>query len=168
LYFSGAPCLECTFYNRNIPTRSVKLSFPLNGRQLNLLKTTICFNHTGDYWVVYQKKLYYWIVVFFCPVEIWLHTHISLYVCILLLTLFGSNYQLVLSTLLHMIFFGLATCLLAGFLLNLFLWSWRWRQYVPSKRRLTLNGQHGIMSQKMMIFITTAVKISTPTLSYIL
>jgi hypothetical protein len=29
---------------------------------------------------------------------------------------------------------------------------WRWRRYVPSKRRLTLNGLHGIISQKMVLF----------------
>jgi hypothetical protein len=54
----------------------------------------------------------------------------------------------------------LATCLLAGFLLNLFLRPWRWRRYVPPKRRLTLNGLHGAISQKLILFITTAVKTS--------
>jgi hypothetical protein len=39
---------------------------------------------------------------------------------------------------------------------------WRWRQYVPPKRRLTLNGLHGVMSQKMVLFITTAVRTSNP------
>jgi hypothetical protein len=38
----------------------------------------------------------------------------------------------------------------------------RWR-YVPPKRRLTLNGLHGVISQMMMLFITTAVKTSNPT-----
>jgi hypothetical protein len=47
----------------------------------------------------------------------------------------------------------LATCLLAGFLLNLFHRPWRWRQYFPSKRRLTLNRLHGVISQKMIQFI---------------
>jgi hypothetical protein len=40
---------------------------------------------------------------------------------------------------------------------------WRWRRYVPPKRRLTFNGLHSIMSQKMVLFITTVVSISNPT-----
>jgi hypothetical protein len=47
----------------------------------------------------------------------------------------------------------LATCILAGLLLNLFFPPWRWRRYVPSKRRLTLNGLHGVISQKMTLFL---------------
>jgi hypothetical protein len=31
------------------------------------------------------------------------------------------------------------------------------------KRRLTLNGLHGVISQKLIFFITTAVKTSNPT-----
>jgi hypothetical protein len=54
--------------------------------------------------------------------------------------------------------------LLAGFLLNLFLRPWRWGRYVPPKRRLKLNGLHGVISQKMILFITTAVKTSNPTI----
>jgi hypothetical protein len=53
----------------------------------------------------------------------------------------------------------LTTCLLPGFLLNLFLRPWRWRRYVPPKRRLTFNGLQGVVFQKMILFITTAVKI---------
>jgi hypothetical protein len=30
---------------------------------------------------------------------------------------------------------------------------WRWRRYVPPKLRLTLNGLHGVISQKMVLFI---------------
>jgi hypothetical protein len=56
----------------------------------------------------------------------------------------------------------LATCVHAGFLLSLFFRPWRWRQYVPPKL-LTLNGLHGVISQKMVLFITTAVKTSDPT-----
>jgi hypothetical protein len=56
-----------------------------------------------------------------------------------------------------------STCLFAGFLLNLFLRPWRWRRYVPPKRRLTLNGLYGVVCQKMILFITTAVKTSNPT-----
>jgi hypothetical protein len=52
-------------------------------------------------------------------------------------------------------------CLLV--LLNLFLRPWRWRRYVPPKRRLTLNILHGVISQKIVLFITTAVKTSNPT-----
>jgi hypothetical protein len=39
---------------------------------------------------------------------------------------------------------------------------WRWRQYVPLKRQLTLNGLHGVVYQKMVLFITTAVWTSSP------
>jgi hypothetical protein len=58
--------------------------------------------------------------------------------------------------------FNFATSLLAG-LLNLFLRPWIWRRYVPPKRRLKLNGLHGVISQKIILFITTAVKTSNPT-----
>jgi hypothetical protein len=37
---------------------------------------------------------------------------------------------------------------------------WKWRRYVPPKRRLQLNRLHGVTSQKMTLFITTAVKTS--------
>jgi hypothetical protein len=46
-----------------------------------------------------------------------------------------------------------ATCLHADFLFSLFFRPWRWRRYVPPKRRLTLNGLHGVISQKMVLFI---------------
>jgi hypothetical protein len=48
------------------------------------------------------------------------------------------------------------------FLLNLFVRPWRWRRYIPPKRRLKLDGLHGIISQKMILFITTATKTSNP------
>jgi hypothetical protein len=32
------------------------------------------------------------------------------------------------------------------------------RRYVPSKRRLTLNGLYGVISQKMVLFIITGVR----------
>jgi hypothetical protein len=38
-------------------------------------------------------------------------------------------------------------------LAELFLRPWRWRWYVPPKRRLQLNRPHGVISQKMMLFI---------------
>jgi hypothetical protein len=33
---------------------------------------------------------------------------------------------------------------------QLFLWPWRWRRYVPPKRRVQLNRLHGVTSQKMI------------------
>jgi hypothetical protein len=38
-----------------------------------------------------------------------------------------------------------------------------WRRHVLPKRRFTFSGQHGIMSQKTGLFITTGVRTSTPT-----
>jgi hypothetical protein len=35
---------------------------------------------------------------------------------------------------------------------------------VPPKRRLNLDGLHDVISEKMVLFITTAVKTSNPTL----
>jgi hypothetical protein len=46
------------------------------------------------------------------------------------------------------------------FLAHLIFSPWRWRRYVPPKRRLTLNVLHGVLSQKMVLFITTAVRTS--------
>jgi hypothetical protein len=37
------------------------------------------------------------------------------------------------------------------FLLNLFR-PWRWRRYVPPKRRVQLNWLHGVISQEMILF----------------
>jgi hypothetical protein len=48
-----------------------------------------------------------------------------------------------------------ATCLHAGFLLNLFFRPWRWRRYVPPKRRLVFYGLHGVISQKLVLFETS-------------
>jgi hypothetical protein len=51
----------------------------------------------------------------------------------------------------------------ADFLLGFF---WRWRRYVPPKCRLTFNGLHGVISQKivgLLFFIITAVITSNPT-----
>jgi hypothetical protein len=45
---------------------------------------------------------------------------------------------------------------------SLFFRSQRWRRYVPPKRRLTLNGLHGVISQKIVLFTTTAVRTSNP------
>jgi hypothetical protein len=41
--------------------------------------------------------------------------------------------------------------------------SWRWGRHVSSKRPLTFNGLHGVVSQKIEFFITTAMKTSNPT-----
>jgi hypothetical protein len=39
----------------------------------------------------------------------------------------------------------------------------RWQaEPVPPKRRLTFNGLHGVISQKIVLFITTAVRTSDP------
>jgi hypothetical protein len=43
---------------------------------------------------------------------------------------------------------------------RLIIQPWKWRRYIPPKRRLTLNGLHGVISQKMVLFITTAVRTS--------
>jgi hypothetical protein len=40
---------------------------------------------------------------------------------------------------------------------------WRWRLHVPPKRRLAFNKLHGVMSQKVELFIATAVRTSNPT-----
>jgi hypothetical protein len=39
----------------------------------------------------------------------------------------------------------------------------RWKRYSP-KRRMTFNGLHGVISQKIVFFITTAERTSDPTL----
>jgi hypothetical protein len=51
----------------------------------------------------------------------------------------------------------------SGFLLSLFFRPWRCRRYVPPKLRSTLNWLHGVISQKTVLFITTAVRTSNPT-----
>jgi hypothetical protein len=38
-----------------------------------------------------------------------------------------------------------------------------WRRYVPPKRRVPLNALHCVISQKKILFKTTAVKTSNPT-----
>jgi hypothetical protein len=54
----------------------------------------------------------------------------------------------------------------AGFLLIFSPWRWKW--YVPPKRQLTLNGLHGVIYQKIVFLITTAVRTSNHTSSYLL
>jgi hypothetical protein len=50
---------------------------------------------------------------------------------------------------------------------RLILLPWRRRQYVTPKHRLIFNGLHGVISQKIVLFITTAVRTSNPTKSNI-
>jgi hypothetical protein len=45
----------------------------------------------------------------------------------------------------------------------LILVPWRWKRNVPLKCRLTFNGLHGVITQKIEIFITTDVSTSNPT-----
>jgi hypothetical protein len=49
------------------------------------------------------------------------------------------------------------------FLVWLILRHWSSRRHVPLKRRLTFNGTHGVISQKIEIFLTTAVRTLNPT-----
>jgi hypothetical protein len=58
------------------------------------------------------------------------------------------------------------TCLYAGFLLTLFFRPWRWWRYVPPKYRLTLNGLHGVISQKMVLFIEAVCSSETSVNNY--
>jgi hypothetical protein len=46
------------------------------------------------------------------------------------------------------------------------LWDWRWRQYVPPNCRLILKGLHGVIFQKLIAFITTAVRTANPKYDY--
>lgn len=48
------------------------------------------------------------------------------------------------------------------FLGQLILRPCKWRRYLPSKRLLTFSGLHHVLSQKTILFITTAVRISYP------
>jgi hypothetical protein len=43
---------------------------------------------------------------------------------------------------------------------------WRLGQYFPPKRRLTFNGPHGVISQKIEFFLTTAGRTSNPMILY--
>jgi hypothetical protein len=61
----------------------------------------------------------------------------------------------------------LAICFHAGFFLSLLFWPWKWRRYVPPKRRLTFKGLHSVISQNMVLFITTAMRTSNSTLNLV-
>jgi hypothetical protein len=40
---------------------------------------------------------------------------------------------------------------------------WRWRRYIPPKRRLNFISLHGVISEKTVIYVTTAVRTPNPT-----
>jgi hypothetical protein len=54
---------------------------------------------------------------------------------------FGRTYRLAL----------LATCFHSGILNWFVLRPWRWRRYLPPDRRLTFNGPHAVISQKIIV-----------------
>jgi hypothetical protein len=56
-----------------------------------------------------------------------------------------------------------STCFHAGFLLALFFDPEDGGDYVPPKHRLTFNGLHGVISQKIVLSVTIAVRTSNPT-----
>jgi hypothetical protein len=59
--------------------------------------------------------------------------------------------------------YGRISHLLSGLYLALLIRPWWWRRYFPPKRRFTFNGLHGVIFQKIVFFITTAVRTSSPT-----
>jgi hypothetical protein len=69
---------------------------------------------------------------------------------------FGGTYRLHINQISS---WRISACHLLGFLWegNLYLRPWRWRRYVPPKRRLKLNGLHDVTSQKIILFITVFV-----------
>jgi hypothetical protein len=54
----------------------------------------------------------------------------------------------------------LATCVHAGFSLGLFFDPEDRGGYVPPKHRFTVNGLHGVISQKIVLFIITSARTS--------
>jgi hypothetical protein len=44
--------------------------------------------------------------------------------------------------------------------------AWRWSRYVPPKRQQTFNGLHGVICQKIALFIIIAVRTSNLTYLY--
>jgi hypothetical protein len=57
-------------------------------------------------------------------------------------------------------------CVPRWFLTRLILRPLSRRRHVPPKRRLTFNGLHCVISQKIELFLTTAVRTSNPTWLY--
>jgi hypothetical protein len=62
----------------------------------------------------------------------------------------------------HRLHLQSSTCHLLSrwFLARLIYRPRRWRRYVPPKHRLTFNALQGVISQKTVLFITTAVRTS--------
>jgi hypothetical protein len=58
--------------------------------------------------------------------------------------------------------------LLSRWYLTRLIRPWRLMRYIPSKRRLTYSRLHDVISQKTVLFITTAVRTSNPTSAFIL
>jgi hypothetical protein len=55
-----------------------------------------------------------------------------------------------------------------GLLARLVLRRWRWMHYIPPKHRLTFNGLHGVIFQKVVFFVTTSMRTSdTATLIFL-
>jgi hypothetical protein len=48
------------------------------------------------------------------------------------------------------------------FLVLLIFRPWKLKGYIPPERRLTFNGLHSVISQKIVFFITTAVRTLNP------
>jgi hypothetical protein len=63
-------------------------------------------------------------------------------------------------------FGGTSACHLLSrwYLAQLIFRPWRWRRYVSPKRWLTFSGLHGVISEKIVLFITTAVRTSSLTI----
>jgi hypothetical protein len=49
------------------------------------------------------------------------------------------------------------------FLTRIILRPWRWKRYIPPKRKFTFNGLNSLICQKIVLFITTIVRTSNPT-----
>jgi hypothetical protein len=44
--------------------------------------------------------------------------------------------------------------------------AWRWRRCVPPQRRLTFNGLQDVIYQKIVLFITIAVRLTLSTTKF--
>jgi hypothetical protein len=116
---------------------------------------TYCLHHQ-DHWACFS------LILHFDPEETALRcsqTYVDITPCSPLKVnrRFGGTYHLnIHSSVCHL--------LSRWFFPRLVLWSWRWRRHVPPKRRLTVNGLQGVISHKIVLFITTAVRPSNPTL----
>jgi hypothetical protein len=111
--------------------------FNLKGKFLNNdLQDCTASNPRRQYSTSYLKSIIFWDM-----------TPCSLLRCNLR---FGGTYRLHLQGRRKHSACHLLTC---WFLLKLFLRPRRWWRYVPPKRRLHLNRLHGVISQKMILFI---------------